>query len=116
MKYESLEPIGRAEAETALASDDAGFVVRALLRLALHDPEWPWVQTVCLRFASHPAADVRRAVAMALGHLARLHATLDLVSALPVLKSLAADPEVADAAQDALDDIEWYTQARSAAS
>src|SRR5581483_12358998 len=100
MIYESLEPIGRAEAEAALASDDAGAVVRALLRLAVHDPDWPWVQAACLKLADHPAADVRRAVAMALGHLARLHATLDLASALPALRRLAADPEVAGVAQD----------------
>jgi len=116
MIYEPLEPIQRAEAETALASDDSEAIVRALLRLALHDSEWPWVQEVCLKFANHPVKDVRRAVATALGHLARLHATLDLASALPVLRSLAADPEVAGFAQDALDDIEWYTRARSAAS
>jgi hypothetical protein len=116
MIYESLEPIERAEAEAALTSDDAGAVVRALLRLALHDPDGPWVQTACQNLADHPAAEVRRAVAMALGHLARLHGTLDLASALPLLKALAADPDVAGVADDALDDVEWYTHARSAAS
>jgi hypothetical protein len=116
MMYESLEPIERPEAEAILGSDDPKAIVRTLLRLALHEADWRWVQTISLTFVRHPSVGVRRAVATALGHLARLHGTLDLATALPALRSLAGDPGVAGAAQDAIDDVEWYTKAQTAAS
>ena len=114
--YEPLQPIDRSEAERAFARGDARSVADALLRLALHEPDRRWVERWCLDLASHPDADVRRAVALSFGHLARLHGVLDTSSVLPTLRALASDPAVAGSVEDALDDIQTFTGERVTAA
>ena len=113
MKYEELGPIDRDEAERTLAGQDAEAVSLALLRLALHDPDWRWVQEQCLRFVGHPDVWVRRNAATSLGHLARLHRQLDSSRVIPVLEKLKKDPEVASEAETALDDLTIFLRPRA---
>ena len=105
MQYEELGPISRPEAAAWLATDDPERIGRALLRLALHDADRVYVEGKCLSFASHPSIWVRRNVATALGHLARLHRHLDVVRVRPVLMELRSDADVAPWAETALDDL-----------
>jgi hypothetical protein len=110
--YESIEPVGREEAEAAFQSGDPSEVVRALLGLALHDPDLEWVQSQCFRLASHPDVWVRRNVATSLGHLARIHRRLDVERVTSLLDQLASDPEVAGWVEDAWDDLHMFIPSR----
>src|SRR4051812_11684801 len=105
MRYHNPRPIERSEAVAALASSKSQVVTDALIRLALHDADWPWVQARCLEALDNPEVAVRRTAATCLGHLARIHRQLDLIVVLPALRRLQGDPDAAGTAEDALDDI-----------
>jgi hypothetical protein len=112
MVYEELAPISQSTAEAAFASGDGRAIGRALLRLALHGPDWRVAEQQALRHLTHPDVWVRRNAATSLGHVARLSRDLDVDSVVPALKALLADPEVGGFAQDALDDIEVFMGVR----
>ena len=108
MRYQNIPPITRTEAEEALASENRDVICNALVSLALHDPDWHWVQEHCLRLATHRDPWVKGAAAISLGHLARIHRILDLEPVLRVLGDLSNDSEVAGIAEDALADIRFF--------
>lgn len=107
--YRKLDPIGRDDAETTLTSPDAYLVTEAILRLALHDPDGRWVTDRALELLRNPDADIRAAAATALGHIARIHRTIDTERVIPALHHLTNNPATAGQAQDALDDIAMFT-------
>jgi hypothetical protein len=111
MRYSEVTPIDREEAAEAFSSDDVDKICDALVRLTFHDRDWNWVQGVCLTFGRHPDPQVRGLAATCLGHLARIHGTLDVDSAVRLLEDLRRDPEVRGRAEDALDDIRQYAGA-----
>jgi hypothetical protein len=108
MKYDRVNPISREEAIAAFASGDLETICDSLVRITFHDPDWQWVQAQCIVWARHPNADVRGLAVTCLGHLARIHAKLDLERVSPLLKELVADPDVSPRVDDALDDIEMF--------
>jgi hypothetical protein len=105
---QGLGPITAEAADRALASGDPGEISMALLRLALHGPDWERAERLARKHTGHPAVWVRRNAATALGHVARVHGRLDLDLSLPELNRLLDDPEVRDWADAALDDVETY--------
>jgi hypothetical protein len=108
VRFHDVRPIDRAEAEAAFESGDTAAVNRALVSVAYHDPDWRWVQDVCLRFLEHDDAAVKGLAATCLGHLARIHRQLDRERVIHRLEALSDDPELRGRAEDALDDIEHY--------
>lgn len=108
LMYEGLAPITAEAAEAAIHSGDTREVGRALLRLALHGPDWRLAEARALQHLTHPDVWVRRNAATALGHVARLTRALDVDSVVPALAMLLADPEVSGYADASLDDIEVY--------
>ena len=108
MKYDEIGPVSRAEATSRLDSEDPRKVVDALLGLALHESDWRYVQTTCLQLSEHPDVWVRRNVATALGHLARLHGTLDLDVVLPVLARMHREVTTRSWVENAYDDFEAF--------
>jgi hypothetical protein len=110
--YEGLAPITAGAADAAIHSGDAREIGRALLRLALHGPDWRLAETRALQHLTHPDVWVRRNAATALGHVARLTRTLDVDSVVPALTMLLTDPEVSGYADASLDDIEVYLGVR----
>jgi hypothetical protein len=102
-------PLPRAVAERRLASTDVVGIVSTLIGLSLHELDWEWVQRHAEALASHPSPEVRRAVATVLGNLAMIHGQLDVLTAAPILLRLAADPEVAVEAADAIEEVETGT-------
>lgn len=108
MIYEELAPISQSAAEAAFASGDGRTIGRALLRLALHGPDWRLAEQHAVRHLTHHDVWVRRNAATALGHVARLSRDLDVASVVPALKALLSDPEVGGFAEDALGDIEVF--------
>lgn len=105
--YENLDPIEPEAAETALRSGDWRAVSLALLRLALHGPDWELAERRAVEFASHPEVWVRRNAATSLGHVVRLTGVLEPGS-IQVLRALLSDSEVAGWAEDSLSDVEIF--------
>jgi hypothetical protein len=107
--YEELPPISRPAFADALADGTTQQRSQALLRLALHDPDFSFVEQNCHRALDQQDEEFRRAGVLALGHLARLHqrVTDDTVARL---RSLRSDPQLAGVAADALDDIAVFTR------
>ncbi|MDD5302499.1 MAG: hypothetical protein PHS14_05250 [Elusimicrobia bacterium] len=114
MKYDDPQPIDRSRAEEMFRSGDPNSICDALIRVALNDPDPVWAEDICLRFISHANVEVRGLAATCLGHIARIHGSLDLAKVIPLLDRLAADPEVGGRAEDALDDIRMHMQKGSA--
>jgi len=114
LKFEYVQPISRAEAESKFASGDAKIICDALIRVTLHDPDPAWSQTIALRFTAHDDAEVRGLAATCLGHIARIHKRLDLGIVVPILVKLTEDPAVGGRAEDALDDIRTFMESGAA--
>jgi hypothetical protein len=108
MRYESVQPIGKAEALAVFETGTPPEIAGALIGLALHEDDWRWVQDTALSYLTHPDAGLRGTAALALGHLARLHGELDTARVLPALRELLTDATTAGRATDALDDIDIY--------
>jgi len=106
--YESLDPITAEAAEAVFRTGSPREISRAILRLSLHGPDWELAERRGLELTAHPDVWVRRNAATALGHISRVHGKLDLDLAMPALVALLRDPEVADYADAALDDVEHY--------
>jgi hypothetical protein len=107
--YEALDPIEPEDAETALGSDDADTVGRALLRLALHGPDWELAERRAVDLSGHPAMWVRRNAATSLGHIARLTGRLHPGS-VSTLHRLQSDPEVSGWAESSLQDAKMFVE------
>jgi hypothetical protein len=106
--YEPMDPITRAQAEKMFASGDPKKILRAILRLSLHGPDFAYAERMALELSSHPDVWVRRNAATALGHVSRVNGSIDLDRVMRVLVALLDDPEVFGHADDALDDVEHY--------
>lgn len=106
--YQKLDPISRDDATVMLESTDPHVVTEAILRLALHDPDGAWVTDRALELLRSPSTDIRSVTTTALGHIARIHHTIDTERVIPALQRLANDPDTAGRAEDALDDIAMF--------
>ena len=104
--YEPLVYVDRHSTERDLRSRDAEVVAKALLAASLEDEGAGWVFEQCLAMTDDPRVDVRWAVALAIGHLARPRGFVHEAPARAALQSLATDPAVQPAVLDALDDLE----------
>lgn len=110
MKYETIEPISRDHAKRLLAKDNRETICRALVRVATFEPDRYWVQSQCLRFASHKDSFVRGVAATCLGHLARIHRVIDEDEVMPVVRQLLQDrdPQTRAIAEDTISDFSIY--------
>jgi len=106
--YYKVSPISRSDADAAFSSGDSGRTSNALVSLAFHDADWRWVQDKCLRYIDSPFPDVRRLSIVCLGHLARIHGSLDMDEVLPVLEGLMEDAELRGVVEDTLEDIDIF--------
>ena len=93
MKYVTTKPISRAQADRWLAKGDQKVICRTLVRVATFEPDRHWAQSQCIRFASHDDPFIRGVAATCLGHLARIHKTVDEDEVIPVVRQLLADPD-----------------------
>lgn len=108
MEYEDVPPARRYELKRALTEGDDDAVQEALVGLALHDEDGTWVQDQCLALKDHPSWQVRATAMTCLGHIARIHRSIDIDRVLPVLRSAMNDPRIAGYAEQAIEDIEIY--------
>jgi hypothetical protein len=110
-RFKTLGPISRTRADKMLATGEPTAILYALLRLSLHGPDFEYAERKALEHVRHPDAWVRRNAATALGHVARVHGSIDVDTVMRTLVSMLNDPEACGWADDALDDVEMYMQA-----
>lgn len=108
MKYFEVIPISREEAKSAILSDNPDIICNALLRLTYHDPDWQWVQNLCLQLVQYEDTNIRGLAVTCLGHLACIHGVLNTEKVVPILEDLRHDPDVGGKVEDALDDIQMF--------
>jgi hypothetical protein len=109
-KYEKIEPIARAEAEAIIRRDKTEDIPLTLVRLAYHEPDWRWVQDLCIGLSDHPDKSVRRVCAICFGHIARIHGKLERDKVSPVLRRLLSDAEVRGDAQDTIEELDIFLE------
>ncbi|MDR2988034.1 MAG: hypothetical protein LBV34_24670 [Nocardiopsaceae bacterium] len=107
MEYVEPQPAERDELAQALSRGDKHRTAEALIGLVFHDPDWKWLQEQCVEFLEHPDPENRGLAVTSLGHIARIHGTLDS-NVVKRLQSLLDDPTLAGRVQDALNDIEMF--------
>jgi len=100
--------MSREDAERFLQSGNEKAIIDALLSSAYYDTDWRWVQSNCLRLLDDSPLEIRRIAVTCLGHLARVHRTLDADKVLQKLTALKADPSISGWVEDALDDIRTF--------
>ena len=109
MRYHEIFPLSRSELEKLLDSGNETAMIDALLSAAYYDPDWQWVESVCLRFLSHSDRGVRSNAVTCLGHIARIHKALDVEVVLPKLNSLKIDdPSIGHLVDDAIEGIRFF--------
>ena len=108
--YEEVLPITKEEAQSLLDSGQTEQVSTGILRAAYHVDDWRWVQGECLGLLDSPEPHLRYMGALCLMHVARIHGVLDLEIVVPRLNQLLLDPEVSDAVEEVLQEIEIFTK------
>ena len=100
--------MSRGELEALIDSGNETAISDALLSAAYYDPDWRWVQGICLRFLGHTDLGVRSNAVICLGHIARIHKALDLEVVLPELLALKQDAAISPWVEEALEDIHFF--------
>jgi hypothetical protein len=108
VKYVEITPLARSEAEVILEDGPPEMISMALLRLAYHEPDWKWVQDLCIRFSQHTDSWVRKNCLICFSHLVRIHGKLEMEKVQPVLDRAFADPETRGYAEDVIDDLKAF--------
>lgn len=109
LRHHRVVALERQQALAAFHEGTVSEIAEALLAITFHDPERAWrVEGWCFRFARHEAVEVRSIAALCLGHLARIHRTLTLDVALPLLDELAQESALNGRINDVWDDIELF--------
>ncbi len=107
-EYQEITPISREDAGAIISGDRPGDIPLALIRLAYYDPDWRWVQNLCISLADHKNKWVRRACVASFSHLARIHGKIEREKVNPVLTRLLDDPEVKGEAQDTIEELDIF--------
>ena len=77
----------RAFIERAEREDDLAALVRGVIAVALHDPEFTYAEALCVRLAAHQNLNVRGNAIQAMGHLIRMHGRLDEATARSIIEA-----------------------------
>lgn len=92
-----------------LDSSDEEVISKALLYMTFNIQDAGWLQKTCLEFISTNENNSMRGLAITcLGHVARIHGTINEQTTIPFLKRLLNDTSLAGRAQDALNDIDIF--------
>jgi hypothetical protein len=107
MLYEELHPINKSSAQEVLASGVPEQLARAVLSVALYEPDLHWAQEYCIQVASHTNPIVRGNAMLGFGHLARINKTALQEQTYMLVLAALSDPEeyVRAQAESAADDI-----------
>ncbi len=108
MKLIQTTPIDRETAASIFENGNPDKICDALVRAAHFDPDNQWVEKKCMEFTRNKNDNVKKTAIICLGHLARIHNSLNLKKLFPLLEELKSDPELTGYVEDALDDIHMF--------
>lgn len=93
-----------------LQSNDPQQMVDGLLALSLQAHDGAFAQHMMLRYVEHDNENIRGIAILGLGHIARIHGTLDKASVLPIVEQALQDRSafVRGHADAAMDDIQFF--------
>ena len=115
MKYETVEPLTRAEAELQLATSDIEALPQVVAALYLVDDS-QWVIDQLHNLLEHPDKWVAGTAIMGFADLARVGVSLDTVTLEPLLLQLGQQRrELMGRVSSALEDIELFIGPKSSA-
>jgi hypothetical protein len=110
LRYAHAVAVSVDRAEAAFAGDDDDAIAEALIGCALDATvDRPWLETSIEKLANHKAVSVRRVAATALGHVARVHGSVNRALADRILGELRKDASTRGAANDAAEDVERFS-------
>ncbi|BAV52368.1 Uncharacterized protein MLTONO_7466 [Mesorhizobium loti] len=102
--YEAVRGLDSSKTYKDLLSGDVEEQIRAILSISWHD-DWRFAQDVCFKYARSSDPDVRRISITGLGHIARIHAAIDLGSVLELVGELRQAERAHGSFEDMFDDI-----------
>jgi hypothetical protein len=93
-----------------LKSDDVSIVTDALLYATFNFDSWIWLQDECLKLLNNKNVDIKGLAVTCIGHIARIHSSLDKEKVLPILCKKLFDEDISGRVQDTLDDINMFVK------
>ena len=106
-----LKETSLTELENLLRSDDEQEIVEALMYAVFNIDEPQWIQEKCHDLiCSDKSLNIKELAITCLGHVARMHGTIDEKVITPLLIELSKDQYLSGRASDALDDIEQFVK------
>lgn len=105
--YEPISRMSKRNITAALRSPDSKVVLRAILSAALYSDDGLWAEKLVYKFIDHDDPYIRGNAMLSLGHIARVHGSLNRERAIDVLRVAKNDRHefVRSHAIDALDDV-----------
>lgn len=99
------------ELESLLKSDNEQELIEALMYAVFNIDEPRWIQEKCHELIySDKSLNTKGLAITCLGHVARIHGTIDKNITIPLLIKLSKDHNLSGRASDALDDIEQFVK------
>lgn len=113
MKCEDVELLSKEQIVARLANADPNVVASALYSATRWEPDWQWVQQICLEHLVSPHIPIRWAAATCLGDLAFLRRPLDCNLVIPALMAAVEDPAISDPAGFSLSMVKQFVCAQA---
>lgn len=98
------------EIEKSLHSENVDLVTKKMVYVAFYWDNWKWVQEKCIELLENTNDSIRGLAATCLGHIARIHKTIDKEKVLSILKSKEHDEAIKEQIADAITDIKIFTK------
>ena len=92
LRYESIAPLGTAEAEAAIVRNDPAELRNVPVAVSLYAADRAWAEDICIRLARHPNEYVRGNAILGFAHLARRFRTLEPSTVEPLIVRALRDP------------------------
>ncbi len=110
MKYETIEPRGKDEIESAISRNNPDELLHAVISAALYADDAEWAEGVCLRLVHHQDFNVRGNAILGFGHIARVHRKLNASRVKPLIEAALNDESdyVRGQAYATADDVEFF--------
>jgi hypothetical protein len=96
------------EIEKKLRSKDSTIVINTLLEITFHNQNWEWVQDLCIELLENKNPDIKGLAVTCIGHIARIHGTIDKEKVLKAFESRKNDHTINGRIEDAIDDINMF--------
>lgn len=108
-KYEEVRSIEKAIAEQIFLDEDKDSICSAMVSVAFYEQDWKWAQEKFIELFFSSDSDISGLAATCLGHLARIHKTIEKQRVLKILRD-GVNKDNQGRIDDAIDDIEMFVR------